>query len=264
MVTDNAPRFPSALGFREGSASVHTSRTMMLPELTLVLDNVPATAPSDAYTKSILDDNALGKPTQTTRKRSAQRLAELFALDPTCPLFRVMRHFWATDAASRPMLALLAAAARDPVLRGMTPYVVTVPVDEVVTTEQIAKLLGEQYPMRFGATTALATAQRLAASWGQAGYLTGKFKKVRSRPVITPVVTTFALLLGYLSGLRGKLLLDTIWTRLLDKTPAEVSDLASEASRQGWMTYKAAGTVVEITFPGLLKPQEEKATLDSN
>ena len=31
-------------------------------------------------------------------------------------------------------------------------------------------------------------------------------------------------------------------------------DLASEASKQGWLTYKAAGAVVEITFPGLLTP----------
>ena len=77
---------------------------------------------------------------------------------------------------------------------------------------------------------------------------------------MTPVVVTFALLLGYLCGLRGKMLLDSIWTRMLDRTPAEVADLATEASRQGWLNYKAAGSVVEITFPGLLTPQEEKAS----
>ena len=257
-------KLPSALGFRDGTMSVHTSRTIMLHELTLVLDKVPATAASDAYTTAIVVDNALGKPTQTTRKRTAQRLVELYALDPTCPLFRLLRHFWPTDASSRPMLALLAAAARDPVFREVTPFVVAVPVGELVTTEQVAKALGEQYPKRFGESTAHATAQRLASSWGQVGYLTGKFKKRRSRQVVTPVVVTFALLLGYLSGLRGKLLLDTLWTRLLGKTPAEVTGLAIEASREGWMTYKGAGAVVEITFPGLLKPQEEKATLDQN
>ncbi len=257
-------KLSSALGFREGTGSVHTSRTMMLPELTLVLGRVPATAASDAYTTAIVVDNTLGKPTQTTRKRTAQRLVELYALDPTCPLFRLLRHFWPTDASSRPMLAMLAAAARDPVLRDVTPFVVAVPVGELVTTEHVAKALGEQYPKRFGASTALATAQRLASSWGQAGYLAGKFKKTRSRPVVTPAVATFALLLGHLCGLRGKLLLDTVWTRLLGKTTAQVADLAAEASSQGWMSYKAAGAVVEVTFPGLLKPREEKATLDPN
>jgi hypothetical protein len=235
---------------------------MMLEELTLVLDKVPATATSDDYVTAIVEENALGKPTQTTRKRTAERLAELYALDPTCPLFRLLRHFWATEASSRPMLTLLAAAARDPLLRDVTPFVVAVPVGSLVRAEEVAKILGEKYPERFGASTALATAQRLAASWGQAGYLTGKLKKIRSRPVVTPVVTTFALLLGYLSGLRGKLLLDTTWIRLLSKTPAEVADLALEASRQGWMTFKASGAVVEITFPGLLKPQEESIAHD--
>ena len=82
--------------------------------------------------------------------------------------------------------------------------------------------------------------------------------------MVTPVVATFALLLGYLSGLRGKLLLDTPWTRMLDRTPSEVADLTVEASRQGWLNYKAAGAVVEITFPGLLRPQEEKAAHDTD
>ena len=45
---------------------------------------------------------------------------------------------------------------------------------------------------------------------------------------------------------------------MLDRTHAEIVDLATEASKQGWMIYKAAGSVFEITFPGLLTPQEEK------
>jgi hypothetical protein len=257
-------KMPAALGFRNGSTSVHTSRTMMLDELSLVLDRVPPTARADAYVSAIVDENALGKPTQTTRKRTAQRLGELYGLDPGCTLFRLLRHFWSSDPASRPMLAFLAAAARDPVVREATPFVVAIPVGTIVNPEQIAKHLEEKYPKRFQASTGLATAQRLASSWGQAGYLAGKVKKKRSRPVVTPVVATFALLLGYLSGLKGKMLLDTPWTRMLDRTHGEVADLAVEASRQGWMTYKAAGTVVEITFPGLLKPQEEKAAHDAD
>ena len=79
-----------------------------------------------------------------------------------------------------------------------------------------------------------------------------------------PVAVTYALLLGYLCGSRGKMLLDTIWTRMLDRTPAEIADLATEASRQGWINFKSAGSVIEITFPGLLTPQEEKASYEPN
>src|SRR5438445_682250 len=48
-------------------------------------------------------------------------------------------------------------------------------------------------------------------------------------------------------------------TRLLDRTNAEVADLVVEASRQGWLIYKSAGAVVEVTFPGLLKPPDGEA-----
>ena len=114
---------PLSLGFRIGATSVHTSRTMMLDELSLLLEKVDPNAKADAYSSAIIDENVLGKPTQTTRKRTAKRLTELYALSPACTLFRLLRHFWASEAAGRPMLAFLTAAARDPLLREATPFV---------------------------------------------------------------------------------------------------------------------------------------------
>jgi hypothetical protein len=81
----------------------------------------------------------------------------------------------------------MAAAARDPFLRETTPFVVACPVGGAVTTAQIAAHLAEKYPKRFQTSTWLATAQRLASSWSQAGDLSGKVKKKRIRPVVTPV-----------------------------------------------------------------------------
>jgi hypothetical protein len=79
---------PASLGFRGGTTSVHTSRTMMLDELSLVLARVAPEATIDVYVSAIVDENILGKRTQTTRQRSAKRLAELYALDPACTVFR--------------------------------------------------------------------------------------------------------------------------------------------------------------------------------
>ena len=234
----------------------------MLQELSLVLNHVAANAPATAYRQAIIDDNALGKPTQTTRERSATRLAELYALDPDCSLFRLLRHFWPADPSSQPMLAFLLAAARDTLLREMTPLVVGIKLNEIVTASAIGEHLAQQYPSRFRPTTLHSTAQNLASSWTQAGYLRGKVKKSRVKPNVTPVVVSYAILLGYLCGLRGKLLLDSLWTRLLDRSPAEITDLTHEASKQGWLRYKGAGAVVEISFPGLLKPHEEKAAYE--
>lgn len=253
-------KLPESLGFRDAVSSVHTSRTMMLAELSLVLEHVEKNAKADEYVAAIVDHNVLGKPTQTTRKRTAQLLVVLYALDQTRPVFRLLRHFWTADASNWPMLAYLAAAARDPLLRESTPFVVAIPVGTNSTPTEILHHLSDKYPKRFQASTALATAQRLASSWTQAGYLTGRLNKKRTRPVVTPVLVTYALLLGYLCGMRGKMLLDTIWTRMLDRTPAEIADLATDASKQGWMNYKAVGSVIEITFPGLLTPKEEKVS----
>jgi len=259
VIENRKSKLPESLGFREGISSVHTSRTMMFAELSQVLEHVSAKAKTDEYVSAIVDHNVLGKPTQTTRKRSAQRLKELYSLDKTRPVFRLLRHFWTADESARPLLAYLAAAARDPLLRDTTPFVVEVSIGTAVTPAQISQHLSEIYPKRFQTSTGLATAQRLASTWTQAGYLNGKVHKKRIRTRVTPVIVTFALLLGYLCGLRGRMLLDTSWTRMLDRTSAEISDLSMEASRQGWMNYKAAGSVVEVTFPGLLTLQEEKS-----
>lgn len=256
-----ATELPEAAGFRTGTTSVHTSRTMMLEELSLVLARVKADAPPADYRTAIVAENAAGKATQTTRQRTAKRLEELYALDPACPVFRLFRHFWSADPASRPMLAFLVAVARDPLLREATPWLLEVADKQTVTPANIAERLTQQYPRRFTGSTLLATAQRLTSTWAQAGYLCGKVKKRRSRPVVTPVVTAYALVLGYLCGLRGKLLLECSWTLFLDRPAAEVTDLAMEASKQGWMRYKAAGVVVEITFPGLLTQREERAAV---
>ena len=120
MQNSKARQLPESLGFREGATSVHTSRTMMLDELSLLLAKVSANGKAASYVSAIVDDNALSKPTKTTRQRTAKRLEELYSLDPACTLFRLLRHFWPADQAGRPMLALLAAAARDPLLRETT------------------------------------------------------------------------------------------------------------------------------------------------
>lgn len=265
VVQDSRARtLPESLGFRNGTSSVHTSRTMMLGELSLVLEHVGPKASADEYLAAVVEENVLGKPTQTTRQRSSTRLVELYSLDQTRPVFRLLRQFWTADASARPILACMAAAARDRLLRETTPFVAAVPANAAVNATQIADYLKEKYPARFKPTTLHSTAQNLASSWTQAGYLTGKVNKKRTRPVVTPVAATFALLLGYLCGSRGKMLIDTVWTRMLDRTSAEIADLATEASKQGWMNFKAAGSVVEITFPGLLTPQEEKASNESD
>src|SRR5262249_28119075 len=250
--------------FRSGPGSVHQSRTIMLEELGLLLDALPTDASADRYRRAILEDNVLGKATRSTRQKTAEYLTALYALDPSRAVFRLLRHFWGADQPGKPMLASLAATARDPLLRECSEDVLGVPHGQAYDATAIALALSDRYPARFRPTTLRSTAQNLASSWTQAGYLTGKVAKRRSRPAATRLAVASALVLGYLTGLRGKMLLDSSWAPLLDRSPAEVMELATEASKQGWLRLKAAGSVVEVTFPGLLTPAEERLAHEPN
>ena len=227
---------PVSLGFKSGSASVHSKRTMMLDDLVLALERVPQGGTPADYFAVILNDNVLGKATRSTREASAKILTSLYGFDPTFAVFRILRRYWDVDAASRPMIAFLAASARDSILREMTPLVLGIGIGETVTPAVITSKLVSIYPGRLQDSTAYATSQRLASSWTQAGFLSGKSNKRRSTPQVTPVVTSYAMLLGYLCSLRGRFLLDSIWTRSLDRRSSELHELALEASKQGWMT----------------------------
>lgn len=64
VVSKEGRKLANSVGFRNGSASVHIGRTMMLAELRSLLDHVTAGATAGDYTKSIMDENILGKPTR--------------------------------------------------------------------------------------------------------------------------------------------------------------------------------------------------------
>jgi len=236
----------------------------MLEELSLVLDEVHPDAPSSRYRSAVVENNVLGKATRSTRLKTAKYLVELYALDPRSSVFRLLRFFWSREQSAKPALAFLAACARDALLRQSTPSVLQTLYGEAVNATQIAEQIRERCPERFRPTTLRSTARNLASSWTQAGYLDGKVTKRRSRPVVTPIAASYALVLGYLLGLRGKLLLESTWTQFLDRPMSEVTDLVLEASRQGWLRYKAVGSVVEITFPGLLTRAEERLCHGAN
>ena len=104
-------------GLRFGDRGTHTSRTMMLRELTELLAVMPRGATQEDYGSAIVDENILGKDTSSNRRYTRQRLSELYGLDPSLPMFRVLLRLWNLDEDGRPLLALLCALARDPLLR---------------------------------------------------------------------------------------------------------------------------------------------------
>ncbi len=103
-----------ALGFREAPGGVHLSKTMMLAELTAVMDAVLAgKSPHDA----VLSDSVLGKATGAARRLALSRLNTLYGIMTPLPLQAAALQLWSRNTHGRPLLALLCALAREPLLR---------------------------------------------------------------------------------------------------------------------------------------------------
>ena len=252
--------FPVEFGFRVGASGAHASRTLMVPDLTTLLDAVPKDADRARYIHLIVNENVLGKRTTSNRNLSAKYLVDLYALDPSIATFRLLRFFWKMDQPGRPVLALICGYARDPLLRESARIVSATKPGESVTSDNFVDFFERELPGRFSEASIRSLGQNVAASWAQAGFFTGKIKKVRTRPVVTPATVAYALVLGFLCGLRGQLLLESEWARLVDVPRDQVIRLAQEASKRGWLDFKGAGNVFEINFRQLLTEKEIQAS----
>jgi hypothetical protein len=245
-------------GLKWGNQGTHTSRTIMLQELTALLEAVPSDSNADVYISAIIDENALSKDTSANRKLTAQRLSELYALDPNVPLFRALRRYWAEDANGRPLLAMLCALARDPLLRATIPPVTDLVVGEELSRQKITDAVRSAVHDRLNDATLDKVVRNASSSWAQSGHLQGRVRKFRQIIRPTPLSAAYSLLLGYLQGLRGGRLFETLWSQVLDASPVELRSLASEAKRLGALDLKIAGDVVEVGFSTVLTPQEIK------
>jgi len=65
-------------------------------------------------------------------------------------------------------------------------------------------------------------------------------------------------MLGYLQGVRGEALFETLWARALDRPMSHLLDLAVSASQRRLLEFRHAGGVVDVTFHQLLRPFGEE------
>jgi hypothetical protein len=230
----------------------------MLEELQALLANCPPDATRNDYISAVLEDNCLGKRTAATRKLSCQRLSELYALDPEVLLFRVMRRRWYTNRDGQPILALLLALARDPLLRASAPPILQMRPGEELSRQQMTDALSRAAGNRLSDSTLDKVMRNAASSWTQSGHLKGRGRKIRQRVRPTAATTSFALLLGYLTGTRGASLFETFWAQVLDAPAGELMRLAMDARRLGFLDLRQSGGVIDVAFSRLLAPDERR------
>lgn len=231
---------------------------MMFDDLRVLFSHVPADAARADYTQAVFTENILGKPTKKSRELALRHLTTLYGLDTRLPLFRALRRLWSIDEAAQPVLALTAALARDPLLRGTQAFILAKQPGVLVTREDLEQCLAADHQDRFSPASLKSFAQNVNGSWTAAGFLSGRIRKTRSIPVVTPVNVAFCLFLGHLEGLSGQRLFTSQWMNLLPGSPGELEALANSAFHRGLLVFLNAGGVKEVRFPDYLTPEEEQ------
>lgn len=245
------------IGFRFTRNGVHASRTIMLDELELLFAHVEdVEASKQTYIGAIVTDNCLGKQSVKTRSLTANHLRELYGLDPSIPIFRLLRFFWSKDTQGHAMLAALCSYARDPIFRCTVPYILSCSQGATVGREMLEVFLDNKEPGRFSNATLKSLAQNINSTWTKTGHFSGRNKKIRVEAQPTASAVAYALLLSFLMGNRGRSLFDSEPLRMLDCSPGRAMELAQLASEKGWLVFKRIGEIVEVQIPdtfGFLK-----------
>jgi hypothetical protein len=235
-----------AAGVRAGSGGVHTSRTIMLAELSGLFDAVAGTADRDGYVRAIVEDNVLHKSTAANRRSTLQRLSEFYGLDSRIQLFRALRTLWELDPAGRPVLALLAALARDPLLRLTAPHILSLPINAELVRTDFLESMRASVDRRLNDSILDKVARNAGSSWTQSGHLAGRVRKRRAAVAATAGTVTFAIWLGSLEGLLGESLLGSFWMNVFDVPRYGLIDAVMQAKQRGLLGASIVGDVVQI------------------
>jgi len=243
-------------GLRFGDKGTHTSRTIMLSELQDLLAALPESATREDYANAIINDNALGKQTASTRRLTNQRLVELYGLDPQIPIFRVLRRLWGMDEAGRPLLALLCSLGRDPLLRATAPIILSLKANEELVRSTFVEGIKQSTGDRLNDSILDKVARNAGSSWTQSGHLIGRVRKIRKYIEPTPGAVSFALWLGSLYSLSGEELLSTPWISVLDQSTSVLLELVLRAKQLRLLHARIGGGVIEID-PTSVDPEME-------
>jgi len=245
------------LGFSKASVGGHSARSMMFLEMGALVRAMPLSVTKNDFIKAIVDENVLEKPTLSSRKKSLHHLMELYGMDPSKALFRVLWDFSHVDLDSLHQLCLVCAYARDPQLRHSFELVRTLRHGEVLERAAMEQHLENGFPGRFSSATKKSMAQNVNTTWTFGGHLAGKTKKARRLPEPRPISAAYAMFVGYLTGLRGERLLVSAFASLVASNRSQLQAALSLASAKGLLSLKQAASIVEFDFSNLLTPAEQ-------
>ena len=184
--------------------------------------------PYEELQRLVVEENALLKRTESSRRRVFRALREFYGLRQPIPVYRIARELWEEAPAEQPLVAMLCCLAREPLLRSTAAVVLPKPAGAPVRTDELDPAIEKSFPGRYRENVRARMARHAASSWQQSGHLAGKQRKTRGTALSGPATTAHALLLGHLCGVRGKQLFDTLWVRTLDCSTARGHEYREE------------------------------------
>jgi len=254
----------NTLGFSKAILGAHSARSMMFLEMRTLVRAMPLSVTYDDLTKAIIEENVLDKPTLSSRKKSLRHLRELYGMSTSKALFRVLWDLAHADMESLPQLCLVCAYARDPQLRHSFELVRTLRIGAVLARTNMEQHLENGFPGRFSAAMKKSMAQNVNTTWTFGGHLSGRVKKNRRFPEPRPVSAAYAMFVGYLTGLRGERLLDSVFAALVSSNRSQLQTALSLASAKGLLSLKQAAGIVEFDFSNLLTSAEQELLHESH
>jgi hypothetical protein len=249
-------------GFSSNRSGAHLSRSMMLTEITALLPKLQSLSLEESKSK-ILDENILGKPTFSSRQKTLRNLTDLYTLEGKYTLFRIMHQFAALTPESIPQLGLVFAFCRDDQLRSSFAVIEKLKLGETLPLSTMIDHFENAWPDRFSIAMKSSLSQNVNTTWTVSGHLAGRIKKTRTLPVPTLAGVTYAMLAGYLYGLRSFSLIDSVFAKLVSNNREEIFPLLQMASIRGWCRFRQAGGVIDLDFSPLLTPTEQGACHES-
>jgi hypothetical protein len=181
---------------------------------------------------------------------------ELYGLNNDQALFRVLRKVGVLDPSSFPLMAAVCVFCRDAQLRSSFELIIQKNPGDVIPRTEMEQHLEACFPGRFSEAMKKSLAQNVNTSWTACGHLVGRTKKIRALPQSGVGAVCYAMFAGWLSGLRGEFLIDSIFTKLVAADPGTVLAHLRSGSAMGLLRFRSGGGVTEIDFSQLLTDTE--------
>jgi len=223
--------------------TIHHSRTIMFDEVERIVE----TGKADNDYLQAIDNNAIGKKSQTALRNAKSKLLGIYSFDPNDPAFGLFLKIWeVSDYNERRVLTLLMALKEDELLEKSIKFIHTSPIGDLVNKQLLMKHLSKY--VDYTENTLKSTSRNIISSWKQAGFIGEGRNRLRTEPTITYRVVAYAIALGVLDGLEGEFLIKSPYIKALGISHELLNELLNEAKIQDLIKYQKTGGVVSISL----------------